>query len=264
MKLSSYWKNLLKTGICGFSFLLAGDQEIIALTPQIGFNLDPAENKYYGVFTDITGFESAQFYQVTPNRIEVQIVFVEFARKKKSRRAMNLRKYSDLQVRIKQMRVMTDSDREKMADDFTYLKTEEILSSIIPNQYVDIEHRSGKKIKGTFLEYKKQKLVVQTPVSIQTIPVWDMEKISFREQIIKRPKWKLQIYGLSALLGLGLMEVWNVQTKPRTEMVWHNRFMGSAIGTLAGAEFYDTMIILLTPKTHFALTPAELEQLKNN
>jgi len=264
MKLLNCWKNLLKSVLLSYGLLLAGDPEIIALTSEIGFLLDPAENKYYNVFPDVSGFESAQFYQVKPNRIEVHIVSVQFTRKKKIRRAMNLRKFSNMQVRIKQIRIMTENDREEMAQDFTYLKVEEILKSIIPNQYVKIKHRSGKKINGTFLEYNEQKLIVQTPASIQIIPVWDMEKISYRQEIISRPDWKLRIYGLAGIFGLSLMEVWNKQTKPQAEMTWHNRFMGSALGTLAGAEIYDTMLILLTPKTHFALTATEQEKLKNN
>lgn len=243
--------------------LWAQEPGIIALTNQIGYTLDAVENKYYGVFTDIPGFESAQFIEINPNRYEVRIVFVEYTRKKISKRAFNLRELNDLQIRLKQMRPITEEDREAMREDFTYLKVEETLNNIPKGQYVNIKHWSGKRINGTLLYYGKQKLIIQTPVSMETVPVWEMERISYRKNIVDRPNWKLKIYGIAALAGLMLMETWNVQTNPRAEMVWHNRFMGAAIGTLAGAEVYDTIMILISPKTYFALTPAEMEKLKN-
>jgi len=88
-----------------------------------------------------------------------------------------------------------------------------------------------------------------------------MERINFRETIISKPEWKKKVYGLAALMGLGLMESWNRQTNPEWGYKWHNRFMGAIFGLFAGAEIYDTSMILLSKKTQFELTPAELDKL---
>ena len=62
-------------------------------------------------------------------------------------------------------------------------------------------------------------------------------------------------------LGFGVMEFWNRQTNPSFGPKWHNRFMGAIFGLIAGAEVYDTSMILLSKKTQFGLTPAELDKL---
>ncbi len=263
MKSKTFWGNW-GVFLLLFSTLSSQNQEIIPLTDSIGFNLDAAENKYYGVFKDIPGFESAQFYEINRNRIEARITYLEYSRKKVSRRAMSLREFTNLQFRVKQMPIMTLKDRDEMADDFTYLRTDEILSSIPKDQFVKIKHRSGKRLSGTLVAYLNQNLIIQTPLSLEKVKISNLERVTYREKIISRPEWKLRIYGMTALLGLFIMESWNNQTNPRTEIQWHNRFIGAAVGTLAGAELFDTFEILASPKTHFGLTPSELDALKNN
>ena len=71
----------------------------------------------------------------------------------------------------------------------------------------------------------------------------------------------MHFYGLAAVLGFGLMESWNRQTQPAWGQQWHNRFLGAIFGLIAGAEIYDTSMILLSKKTQFGLTPAELEKI---
>ncbi len=263
MRLLNCWKRLSKTGIIFLCLsLYAQKGEIIPLSPAIGYTLDAAENVHYQVFTDIPGFESAQFFEINPNRIEARIVFVEFSRRKLNRRSFSLRKWSDLQLRVMAVPALSQAEREKIGKNLTYLRTNEILSSIPIGQYVNIKHRSGKRIKGTLLSYKDRVLTIQTPVSIEKVNIWNMERITYRGKILKRPDWKLGTYALAGVIGLAMMEVWNRQTSPRTEMVWHNRFMGSIFGMLAGGEVYDTVMILTSPRSQYGLTQAEMEKLK--
>ncbi|MFQ6611563.1 MAG: hypothetical protein ACE5D2_00495 [Fidelibacterota bacterium] len=263
MKLLSYWKQPVRAGIFLFCLCLYGQRgEIIPLTPAIGYTLDAAENLHYEVFTDIPGFESAQFFEINPNRIEARIVFVEFSRRKASRRAYSLRQWSDLQLRVMGIPALSDEERSRIGKNLTYLRTNEILASIPVGQYVNIKHRSGKRIKGTLLSYGDRSLTIQTPVSVEQIKIWEMERITYREKIIQRPTWKLGMYGVAGVLGLLMMEVWNRQTSPRAEMVWNNRFMGAIYGTLVGGEVYDTIMILTSPRSQYGLTQAEMEKLK--
>ena len=90
-----------------------------------------------------------------------------------------------------------------------------------------------------------------------------MERINYRENIINRPDWKLSIYGIAAIMGFGMMESWNQQKNPEWGLKWHNRFMGAIFGLVAGAEIYDTSMILLSKKTQFGLTPTELDKLNH-
>jgi hypothetical protein len=88
-----------------------------------------------------------------------------------------------------------------------------------------------------------------------------MERITYREQIIDRPEWQKFIYSGAALAGLLMMELWNHQTDPIWGYRWHNRFIGATFGLLAGAEVYDTSMILLSKKTKFGLSSEDLEKL---
>jgi len=240
---------------------MAQEGEIIQLTKHIGFTLDAEENQYYEVFTDIPNFESAQYFEINPDRIEVRISFVEYTRIKVSRRVLTLKELTDLQFRLNQMPEITAEIRLSFRQNLTYLRTKEVLENIPTGQYVAVKHSNGKWIKGTLLSYRKERLLLQTPFAVKQIPITKMERITYREKIIKRPEWKLNIYGLAAVLGFGLMESWNLQTNPAWGPKWHNRFTGAILGLIAGAEVYDTSMILLSKKTQFGLTPAELDKL---
>ncbi|MEA1881002.1 MAG: hypothetical protein U9N31_01160 [Candidatus Marinimicrobia bacterium] len=257
------WKNLHKYFLILAVILpLVGQEgEIIPLTKHIGFTLDAEENMYYKVFTDVSNFESAQFFEVNKNRIEARISFVEFTRIKVSRRAYTLKELTEVQFRLNQMSEITDEVRLSFRKNLTYLRTKEVLENIPTGQYVSVKHRNGKWIRGTLLSYRKERLSLQTPFAIKHIPISEMQRINYREEIISRPEWKLTFYGLAALLGFGLMESWNRQTNPDWGPKWHNRFTGAIFGLIAGAEVYETSMILLSKKTQFGLTPAELNNL---
>jgi hypothetical protein len=259
----NHWKNLHKYFLI-FAVVLplaAQKGEVIPLTKHIGFTLDAEENMYYEVFTDIPNFKSAQFYEIKVNRIEARISFVDFTKIKLSRRTFNLRELTDLQFRINQMPVITEDIRESYRKNLTYLRTKEVLENIPTGQYISVKHQNGKWIRGTLLSYRKERLSLQTPFAVKRIHITKMEHINYRETIIRRPEWKTIIYGLAAVMGFGLMESWNRQTTPEWGMKWHNRFMGAIFGLVAGAEVYDTSMILLSKKTQFGLTPEEMDKL---
>lgn len=241
--------------------LMGQKREVITITTHIGHTLDAEENIYYSVFTDIPNFESAQFIEINPNRIEARISFVEYTNKKVSRRAYNLKEFSNLQFRLKQIPKITDEIRESFRKNLTYLRTKEVLENIPTGQYVSVKHRNGKWIRGTLLSYKKERLLLQMPFAVENIHISKMERINFREKIVERPEWKMAIYGIAAFMGFALMESWNRQTIPDWGPKWRNRFMGAIFGLVAGSEVYNTTMILLSKKTQFGLTPAELDKL---
>lgn len=241
--------------------LMGQKGEIIPLTKHIGFTLDAEENLYYEVFPDIHNFKSAQFFEINNNRIEARITFIDYTQIKVSRKAYNVKQLIRLQNQLNQKPMLTDEIRRSYRENLTYLRTKEILDNIPTGQYVSVKHQNGKWINGTLLSYRNDKLLLQTPFAVRQIPITNMERINYREEIIKRPEWKLRMYGVAAFLGFVVMESWNRQTNPSFGPKWHNRFVGAIFGLIAGAEVYDTSMILLSKKTQFGLTPAELDKL---
>ena len=243
--------------------LSAQTPDIIPLSKKVGLTVDAEENVFFRIFPDIDGFYSAQFYEAGKNKIIIQIVFMDFSQRSVRRRSLTMREFIELQHHVGVQPHITDRDREGIRKNLTYLTTVNILESIPPDQFIIIKHRTGKKIRGALIGLEKRQLSIQTPISVETIPIWDMASITYRKKIRELPKLKGFLYALSALGGVILAEVWNEQTRPRIDQVWHFRFIGTVLGMLTGAETYQAVNIISSPKTFFALTPEEMDKLKN-
>ena len=261
MKFSHYLARLFYLTIVVPTIILAQNSEIVQLTKHIGFTLDAEENKYYEVFTDIPNFESAQFFQINADTVQSRISYLEFTRKKISINNFTVKSFVDLQIRLSKKSPITDEIRDSYRKNLTYLRTKDILANIPKGQFVEVNHINGKKVKGTLISFNKDRLFIQTPMSVKMIKMTSMERITYRNKIIDRPEWQKFIYSGAALLGLMMMELWNRQTDPIWAYRWHNRFFGATLGLLAGAELYDTSMIIMTKKTKFGLSSSELEKL---
>lgn len=261
MKFLHYLARLFYLTIVVPTIILAQNSEIVQLTKHIGFTLDAEENKYYEVFTDIPNFESAQFFQVNADTVQSRISYLEFTRKKMSIKNFTVKSFVDLQIRLSKKLPITDEIRDSYRKNLTYLRTKDILANIPKGQFVEVNHINGKKVKGTLISFNKDRLFIQTPMSVKMIKMTSMERITYRNKIIDRPEWQKFIYSGAALLGLMMMELWNRQTDPIWAYRWHNRFFGATLGLLAGAELYDTSMIIMTKKTKFGLSSSELEKL---
>tara|TARA_Y100001970_G_scaffold27740_1_gene33909 strand:+ start:574 stop:1368 length:795 start_codon:yes stop_codon:yes gene_type:complete len=261
MKFSHYLARLFYLTIVVPTIILAQNSEIVQLTKHIGFTLDAEENKYYEVFTDIPNFESAQFFQINADTVQSRISYLEFTRKKISIKNFTVKSFVDLQIRLSKKSPITDEIRDSYRKNLTYLRTKDILANIPKGQFVEVNHINGKKVKGTLISFNKDRLFIQTPMSVKMIKMTSMERITYRNKIIDRPEWQKFIYSGAALLGLMMMELWNRQTDPIWAYRWHNRFFGATLGLLAGAELYDTSMIIMTKKTKFGLSSSELEKL---
>ena len=251
-----------------FCFLLlttlsAQTPDIIPLSKKVGLTVDAEENIFFRIFPDIDGFYSAQFYDAGKNKIIIQIVFIDFSQRSVRRRSLTMKEFIELQHHVDVQPPITDRDRAGISQNLTYITTVNILESIPPDQFIIIKHRTGKKIRGALIGVEKRQLSIQTPISVEKIPIWDMASITYRKKIRKLPKLKGILYTLSGLGGVILAEVWNEQTRPRIDQVWHFRFIGTVLGMLAGAETYQAVNIISSPKTFFALTPEEMDKLKN-
>lgn len=255
---------ILFTILLFLTILFSQEGEIIPLSQKVGMTLDAEENLFYQVFTDINGFENAQFYELNPHTILINISFVEFSQQKTAKRKIPMIDFLKMKEHVDLQSTITDQDRKNIHLNLTYLDTDQILSHIKPDQFVKVAHRSGRTIRGTLKSYGDKMIHIQTPVALESIPIWDMSAISYRENFIEKKNWKLPIYGLTALFAVSMAEVWNEQTRPENEYIWHFRFLGSVLGLLAGSEVYRTVNVLISPKTLFSLTPEEMNKLKES
>ena len=124
MKLKICWNNKLSNllFIIFSPVLIAQDGEILEITKHVGYTLDAQENLHYKVFNDIPNFESAQFFEISPQKIEARISFVEYTNIKTSRRSFSLKEFSDMQFRLKNNSKITDAIRESFRKNLTYLR----------------------------------------------------------------------------------------------------------------------------------------------
>ena len=153
------------------AFIHAQTPDIIPLSKKVGLTVDAEENIFYRIFNDIDGFYSAQFYDVGKNKIVVQIVFVDFSQKSVRRRSMTTEEFIDLKHHVDAQPYITDIDRQAISENLTYLTTVSIIESIPNDQYIVIEHRSGKKVRGSVLGIEDRLISIQTPISVETIPI---------------------------------------------------------------------------------------------
>lgn len=250
--------------IVGFCIsLILAQGEVVPLSEKVGFVIDAEENKFYNIIPNVKGFESAQFYELGKNRYSAKIAFVEYTHLKSSKRNYSLRDFVELQTKVNMQPYITPEDRIAQRENLTFLHTQETITNIPADQFVTIKHRNGTLIQGTLRSFEDKVITVQTPVSIESIPIWDLKRITYREKIEDRSSWKPVVYTLSALSGILLAEGWNSQTAPQVDYAWHYRFLGATLGLLAGSEAFQVFSVMSSPTSVFALTPDEMDKLKN-
>lgn len=231
--------------------------EIVALTPEIGSLIDPAENSFYRIFPDVKGFKSAQIYQLADQTFLVKIIFVEYAANRAAQRRLSLMDFVVLQNRVGSMGAITPADRNRLEEGFTYLHTRDVLAGIPENEFVTVKHRGGRTIRGTLLQYRDPVLEIQTPFKVESIPLWQINSIAYRSEITRRPTWSKFVFFAGAGMGLGIAELWNENRRPNQDMIWYNRLIGVMLGALMKNELQQIVETIFSPKSHFALTEPE-------
>ena len=74
-----------------------------------------------------------------------------------------------MQFRLKNNPKITDAIRESFRKNLTYLRTKSVLQNIPVGQYLSVKHRNGVWVRGTLLNFSKDRLLIQTPFSIKQI-----------------------------------------------------------------------------------------------
>ncbi len=77
-----------------FGAIIFGQEgEIIPLSQKVGLTLDAEENLFYNVYSDIDGFESTQFYEVSIKTVITRITYVQYAQQKTSKRKYTMMEF---------------------------------------------------------------------------------------------------------------------------------------------------------------------------
>ncbi len=231
--------------------------EIVPLSDRVGTLIDAEENQYYGIFPEITGFESAQFYEVDSKHYVARIVVVEYSRRKLIRNKYNFREYFEMQNKVDSQPVLSDEKRKNIGVNLVCLHTAKILREIPVGTKLSLRQRSGKRISGKLISYEEDTVDIQTMWRLIKIPITKLEEISYRETVIERPSWMPTVFGFTTVAGFSIAEVWNRQQIPRAEMRWFNRIAGAVAGSFIAPSLYKVVNVTTSPKTTFTLTDFE-------
>ncbi|MFQ6605904.1 MAG: hypothetical protein ACE5D8_10200 [Fidelibacterota bacterium] len=245
------------------SGLLAQQGEIILLTPTIGTEIDAAENAYYRIFQEIKGFKNAHFFEQEDGSYMARIAFVEFSHQRITRKRYSQREFFRLQQRLERAKPMPPDYRINAEKEFTYLESKTILSSIPTEQYVVIRHRDGDKLRGSLKGFDGERIVLQTATTRLTVPVWNMNSISYRQELQDRSSWRNYLLLIGTGLGYKIAQFWNHQHEFESGRKGYNIVAGSLIGLLLGNESLQLVALFTTPRKTYALTPEDQSKIKD-
>ena len=251
----------------GFLVLLSGlsaqEGEILPLSVKVGMMLDAEENAILGIFPNVKGFESAQFYQLSENRYEVKISYIEQTASKSTKRIINWKQFQRLRYRAGSHPEITEEMREAKRDFFMYLKVHNIMDDIPPSTYCKLKHSNGTTLTGTFVKYKDRVITFQSTTRRIDFPITELESITYRPYLDDGNMTKKVIaFALGALAGVAMEEMWNVQSRPSIDLAWHNRFTGLILGLVAGPELFEAVSVLTSPDRLIRFTPEEVAKIK--
>lgn len=260
------WWKTAKIGsivlILMFSGPLTGqNDEIVMLSKKVGTVLDAEEKEILGLFPHVDGFESAQFIDLGGGRYRVKIVMVDHTRSRVLTRTIGWPQFFRMKRVADAHPEITDEMRREHREKLAYLRVRQSVERIPPSTYSTIRHVSGRKIRGTFVSYDKGIISFQAPTRRIRFPLSELESISYRPFIDDGNTVKRALsFALGAVAGLALGELWNQQSRPSTDRVWHNRFSGVILGLVSGSELFEAVTILTSPRKFIAFTQAEVRK----
>lgn len=248
---------------CLFQTVRGQDEEIIVISRKVGTTIDAEENEILGLFPDVKGFESAQFYQVDTDRYYARIVYLDRTRPRTLKRFYSWRQLQRMKYIAGSHPEITDEMRAMHRDRLSYLRVYEELEEIPPLTFCTIRHVSGRKISGTFVNYRDRSILFQSPTRRILFPIDQIKSISYRLPVDDdNPVKKSISFVAGAVVGLGVAEFWNTQSSPSVDETWQNRFTGAAVGLITGNEMFEVATLLTSPKKFIAISDEEVAKFK--
>lgn len=259
-KYVTWWKRseAVPLVICLFvSGPLVGQKgEIVMLSEKVGTVLDAEEKEILGLFPRIDGFQSAQFTDLGEGRYRVRIVVVDHTRTRVLTRTINWPQFFHMKRIADAHPEITEEMRREHREKLAYLRVHRMVEQIPPSTFCTIRHSSGRRISGSFVGYEEGVITFQSPTRRIRFPVDELESITYRPYIDDGNRVKKALsFALGAAVGLGVGELWNIQSRPSVDLTWHNRFSGAVLGLVSGSELFEAVTILTSPRKFIAFTP---------
>ena len=233
---------------------------VVTLSANVGSTVDAEENLIYKIFPKVTGFKSAQIFELKIDLYQVRIAYLKNGVLHTTKWNLSFDEFMELRHSVANQPAITDEMRRSIYEDLEYLRTSEIIKSIPTGQFVIVKHISGKKIRGILLPSEETQLNLQTTVNSFSIPFHEIDEIAFHSPSESKTKWNKWLYFAGASGGLALAEVWNNQKSPQSDLVWHYRFLGIMTGLLGGQELIEAINIITSPKNLFKLSPEDIKE----
>lgn len=228
---------------------LSQEGEIVPLTPSVGTTLDAVERDILGLFQDIEGFRSAQFYEIGIDNYTAKIVSRDRARLRIIKKKYSWKEFQALKKVVKEHPEITQKVREDYLKRKSYRFVKERLAEIPAKSFFTIKLHSGEKVRGFFIGYHDRKIQVKKMFGKEEVSILDVDSIEFRPfQQQKSTTFQTVYFSLVGLSGVGMAKAWSFQSNPAKDTVWHHRFGGIVSSLLLGGKFTDFAVLLTTHK----------------
>ena len=252
--------------------------EIVILSDKVGTEIDIHENRFYRIFTETDDFLNAQILRLklppkgylSPDDKKFRIKIITKTKEgKKSilKQIISQSDFNKLKLHVDNQPILTEKRKIEMYEGMDYLQSEKIVSKIPKPQFVKLKHSGKKKLKGTMIKYADKILYIQTPTTIETVNLSDLDQLSYRDSIGIFSNMRYYTYGATGILGLFSARRFNSQRSllvnendiPRKDLSAYTQIMGIVIGLIFSSEIFDALSTLLTPTETLILSESEYE-----
>ncbi|MFL3008645.1 MAG: hypothetical protein ACJZ14_04630 [Candidatus Neomarinimicrobiota bacterium] len=252
--------------------------EVVILSDKVGTEIDIHENRFYRIFTDTDNFLNAQvlrlklspkgYLSADEKKYRVKITTKNSAGKKNIiKKVISQSDFNKLKLHVDGQPVFTEKKKIEMYEGMDFLRSEKIVAEIPKPQFVKLKHSGKKRLKGTMIDFNEKILYIQTPTTIETVSLSDLDQLSYRDSIGIYSNMRYYTYGITGVLGLLSARRYNSQRSilvnendiPRKDLSAYSQIVGIVIGLIFSSEIFDALSTLLTPTETLILSESEYE-----
>ncbi len=231
------------------TWCLSQEGEIVPLSSSVGTTLDAVERDILGLFPDIKGFRSAQFYEIGIDKYTAKIVSRDRTRLRITKKKYSWKEFQVLKKVAKGHPEITQKVREDYLKRKSYRFVKEKLAEIPAKSFFTIKLHSGEKVRGFFIGYHGRIIQIKKLFGKEEVSILDVDSIEFRLfQQQKSTTFQIVYFSFVGLSGVGMAKAWSYQSNPAIDTAWHHRFGGIVSSLLLGGKFSDFAVLLTTPK----------------
>ncbi|NOZ75279.1 MAG: hypothetical protein GXO90_07850 [FCB group bacterium] len=239
--------------ICCFlvsGLLSAQNGEVVPLSSKVGLTIDAEENRYYNIFPDIGGFESAQVFNEGKDKYTIRIVWLNDGRRRTTRKQLTLRQFVALQTKIGLTPGKPGSEKSANTTSDTPVNTI-LLTDLFDGDHILIQPVQGWFYVGDVISTESNKLRVKTLWRERTIPAGDIASISVVNRDYQETRWRKIIYAGSGLIMIGITESGSRMGGISGDRLWYNRFLGLSIGLGIGLWINQWIQFWILPRHEY-------------